>query len=96
MSDKSLATSWHNNDDGDTYFKNDGRGNEYVSKSDSKNGRNFDHIHYYTDDETGNRSAKVSKPGHDADTGKTFKDKTSNDSYPADNLFEGVKNFLGF
>jgi hypothetical protein len=92
---------WHNNADkggsGDTYFRDTGDGNDYMSKSgDSNKSRQHDHIHYYTDKDTGNRSAKVTKPGRDPDTGKTFKDKTSNDGYLADNLFEGVKNFLGF
>jgi hypothetical protein len=87
--------AWHNND-GDTYFKTDKHGDEYMSKADSKNGRQFDHIHYYNDSETGTREAKVTKPGYDAETGKTYKDKSSNDDHLASNLFEGVKNFLGF
>jgi hypothetical protein len=92
--------SWHNNSDkggsGDTYFKTGKDGSEYISKNGSKNGSEKYHIHYYNDSETGNREAKVTKPGYDAETGKSFKDKSSNDGYLADNLFEGVKNFLGF
>jgi hypothetical protein len=93
--------AWHNNADkggsGDTYFKTGKDGTEYMSKSvDSNKSRQHDHIHYYNDKDTGVREAKVTKHGNDPETGKSFKDKTSNDGYLADNLFEGVKNFLGF
>jgi hypothetical protein len=91
MSDKSLASSWHNNDDGDTYFKNDGRGNEYVSKNNQSNSqRNKDHIHYFDNPPKGDAHHKSDyEVGERLCSNKTDKSPASND------LVEGVKNFLG-
>lgn len=89
-----VSSGWHKT--GETSFKTLSNGSELISKQDSKNGRQNDHIHYYNNTESGERECKVTKPGYDAETGSTFKDKSCNDDHLASNLFEGVKNFLGF
>jgi hypothetical protein len=91
MSDKSLASSWHNNDDGDTYFKDDGRGNEYISKkSESNTQRNKDHIHYFDNPPLGDKDHKDNyEIGERLSTNKSDKDPASN------NLFDNFKDFLG-
>lgn len=88
------GSGWHKT--GDTSFKTLSDGSELISKQDSKNGRQTDHIHYYNNSETGERECVVTKPGYDSDTGKSFKDKSCNEDHEASDLFEGVKNFLGF
>jgi hypothetical protein len=84
-------TDWHKT--GDTWFRDKGDGNEYMSKSDSANGRNRDHIHLHPKDSQGNRTHTVTKE-HTASEGRKYGAKEAYNS-PGDTLFNGVKNFLG-
>lgn len=76
---------------GETYFKDDGNGNEYISKADSRNGRSRDHIHYFNNpDESSNHHKADYEVGERLSSNKSEKAPASND------LFSGVKYFLGF
>ncbi len=66
---------------GDTYFKPDGNTGEYVSKQHNRNGRSRDHLHYYTDNQTGER---------------TVKNKTTGQRYISDSFAEAFRNFIGW
>ncbi len=86
----SSDTKYHKT--GDTWFRDKGDGNEYMSKSDSSNGRSNDHIHFYTN-EDGTRGCSVTKE-QTASDGNKYGEKASSFD-PAGALFEGFKNFLG-
>jgi hypothetical protein len=86
-----VNTDWHKT--GDTWFRDKGDGNEYMSKSDSSKGRDRDHIHFHPNSNDDNRGHTVTKE-HTASDGSKYGAKADYNS-PGDTLFDGIKNFLG-
>jgi hypothetical protein len=77
---------------GDTYVKHVG-GDTYISKkSGGRNGRSDDHAHYYNDEETGEREVSVSRQ---VTNSYGSKDKVKINDHNKNDLFAGVKYFLG-
>jgi hypothetical protein len=76
---------------GDTYFKPDGNGGEYISKEESATQRGKNHMHYFDNKAEGHEHHKDGyEEGERLSSNKT-------DSQPASrDLFGNIKYFLGF
>jgi hypothetical protein len=80
---------WHKS--GDTWFKPDGTGGEYMSKHESSTKRGKDHIHYFNNKPEGEEYHKTGfEEGERLSSNKT-------ESKPANrDLIGNIKYYLGF
>ena len=83
------SSDWHKT--WETWFWDKGDGNEFISKEDSSNGRSNNHIHYFNNPNEGDKHHKANyEVGERLSSNKSEKSPASND------LFAGIKYFLGF
>ena len=83
------SSDWHKT--GDTWFRDKGDGNEYISKENSSNGRSDNHIHYFNNPPEDDKHHKS-----DYEVGERLSSNKSEKSPASNDLFAGVKYFLGF